>query len=209
MSAVIWYKKIPFIILICPIEYSTFVIPHWGTKKDNMEIQTKLVYKSRETVIDENGEIKLETETKGFPVEREPDYVKLYLHDLVRLNGLPKSSENLMLALAQMMTKGNIVALYMPIKKRLAVMLNTSVSNIDKGIKMLVKAKMLIRQDRGLYIIDPYLVGRGKWDDVKKLRISLEYSPEYGRRVVEAGLPRQPELPFDQTDALPGQGWED
>jgi len=59
-------------------------------------------------------------------------------------------------------------------------------SNIEKIIGVYVKRGVLIRKDRGIYLFNPYLFGRGKWQDVNKIRLSISYEP--GVREVTAEI---------------------
>ena len=53
---------------------------------------------------------------------------------------------------------------------------------VDQHITKLVKAGLLARKDKGMYIANPNLFGKGRWTDVKKIRMSVEYS-EDGRLI--------------------------
>jgi hypothetical protein len=39
-----------------------------------------------------------------------------------------------------------------------------------------------MRKDKGMYIANPSLFGKGKWNDIKEIRMSISYS-EDGRMI--------------------------
>lgn len=108
--------------------------------------------------------------------EKEPPYVKLYLEDIGRLNGLSKSEQKLVNALVFNMGFNNVVPSYKPVKEMIAEKIGVSYNTVDKGIKTLFKKGILVRKARGFYIMDPQLFGRGSWNDVKKIRMIVDYN---------------------------------
>ena len=47
---------------------------------------------------------------------------------------------------------------------------------IDQHITKLVKSGLLSRKDKGMYIANPNLFGKGKWQDIKAIRMQFEYN---------------------------------
>ena len=73
-------------------------------------MENKKIYQTEtKTIIDhQTGEIiQTEHNQKGF-VEKEPDYVKLYLQDIARLNNLPPSTSSLMTLIIRSMGYNNL-----------------------------------------------------------------------------------------------------
>jgi hypothetical protein len=144
------------------------------------------VIKNNEMVINTDGELLYQERTTNFPVGNEPPYFKVYtdliddLSNLVRLN---QSEKAIFLSLAKNMSFNNTVVLLKPIKE--IIMRETGISSINtinKGIDNLFKRGFLIRQARSVYLVNPNLVGKGKWEDNKALRLTIEYS-ESGRDI--------------------------
>jgi hypothetical protein len=133
----------------------------------------------------ETGEITKETKHQISFVEREPDYIKLYISDILRLTDIPKGSNDIMLAMLKRMTYNNDIALFAPVKREIANELGLKEITISKAIELFAKKSIILRKDRGLYIINPYFFGRGKWEDIKKVRLQIEYSKE-GRMILKA-----------------------
>jgi hypothetical protein len=147
------------------------------TKRISQEITSQ-------SVNNETGEIIKEVKHQVAYVEREPDYVKLYISDIFRLTDVPKSSNDIMLAMLKRMTYNNDIALFAPVKREIAKELGLKEVTISKAIELFVKKSIFLRKDRGLYIINPYFFGRGKWEDIRKIRLQIEYSKE-GRMILK------------------------
>lgn len=140
--------------------------------------------KTIETVNEDTGEIiNSITEINSFTYETEPEYVKLYLKDIGKLNDLSPASNNVLLELIRSMGYNNVVPVYMPIKKMIALKLNISIHAVNKAIKQFHSKGLFIRAARGLYIADPELFGKGKWSDIKKLRLIVEYQKDGTKKI--------------------------
>ena len=65
--------------------------------------------------------------------------------------------------------------------------------------------KILYRVDRGIYRFNPYLFGRGDWQDVARLRLEIKYDEIQGRTFqtnvdyTEQKQPAADERPADTT----------
>lgn len=136
-------------------------------------------------IINEDSEI-VNVNTSTIYVEREPDYIKLYISDLFRLNDIPRASNSILFEILKRMTFNNDIALFAPIKREIASELSCSEVTIKKAIELFTEKKLLIRKDRGLYILNPNVFGKGKWENIKKIRLSLEYSSD--GRVVQTEI---------------------
>jgi hypothetical protein len=135
-------------------------------------------------VTDFNGEIHKEIQSQTIQVEREPDYVKLYISDILRLKDIPKSGNEILLAMLKRMTYNNDIALYAPVKREIAKELKLKEVTISKAIELFTEKSILLRKDRGLYIINPYFFGRGKWEEIKKIRLQIIYTKENQDRMI-------------------------
>lgn len=150
-------------------------------KSERKRISQEIV---SQIVNSDTGEIDQEVKHQVSYVEREPDYVKLYISDIIRLTDLPKSSNDILLAILKRMTYNNDIALFAPVKREIAKELELKEITISKAIELFVKKSILLRKDRGLYIINPYFFGRGKWEDIRKIRLQVDYSKN-GRMILK------------------------
>jgi hypothetical protein len=136
------------------------------------------------------GEIS-QTENKSiFQIDKEPDYVKLYVRDIIRLNDLAPSQGHVLMAMLQSMGYNNIIPAYASIKKIMCRDLGISMNTLNKAIDHLYKKNILIRIDRGMYVADPDLFGRGTWGDIKEIRMMITYTKE-GKKVIKSDVDKE------------------
>lgn len=149
-----------------------------------------IVQQVESTVINEHGELIEQSSSTVFNVGAEPDYIKLYLEDILYLNDLQANQSSLLYQLLSYMTYGNEIILNSTIKKRIAEKLGTSMQVIDNNLSKYVKANILERVGRGTYLANPYLFGKGSWKDISAKRnanihLDIKYSSknEKGREI--------------------------
>jgi hypothetical protein len=146
--------------------------------------ERKIIQRNNVQILDENGVVKEENKTTIFSIGREPDYVKIYLNDILRLNDIPKSSNAILLAILRRMTYDNDIALFAPVKRQIAKELDIKEVTISKAIELFVEKSILFRKDRGLYLINPYFLGKGRWEEISSVRLQVIYSKE-GRMILK------------------------
>lgn len=139
-------------------------------KRISQEITTQMV--------DENGVLTKELKHQLSYVEREPDYVKLYIGDILRLKDIPRSGNEILLAILKRMTYNNDIALFAPVKREIANELKIKEITVSKAIELFTLKSILLRKDRGLYLINPYFFGIGRWEKIKEIRMQIVYSSE-------------------------------
>ncbi|MDB0600239.1 replication/maintenance protein RepL (plasmid) [Tenacibaculum maritimum] len=156
-------------------------------KKNISQVQSVETY-------DENGElISSDNKVTSFSYETEPEYIKLYLSDIGKLNGLSPASNKVLLELIKSMSYNNVIPVYMPIKKMIANKLGITTHSVEKAVKTFYKKGLFIRAARGVYIADPNLFGKGKWTDIKKLRLVVEYDKD-GTKKLSSNLSEELQL---------------
>lgn len=152
---------------------------------------------SKETIIqsvDTNtGEILEQKSTNSYYVEREPDYIKMYIDDITRLNDLPNGLSPILMELVRQMGYNNVIPAYKPIKMMICNRLNISLNYLDKSIQRLHQKGILIRIHRGIYVADPNLFARGRWEDIRNLRLVVEYNQD-GTKKLKSNLPEEIQL---------------
>jgi len=138
----------------------------------------------------EDGEVIQSTKQDVAMFEKEPPYVKVYLEDIGRLNGLNGAEQKLVNELVFNMGYNNIVPSYKPVKEMIAAKIGVAYNTLETAIKELYKKGILIRKARGLYIMDPHLFGRGSWKDVQKIRMVIDYNPD-GTKTINTEISKQ------------------
>lgn len=119
-----------------------------------------------------------ERKTYKVKIEQEPDFVKLYLKDICKLNNIPKTSSKLLNVLLRYSSYENKVLLPSGIKKEIVKELETTMGTLDNALSKLVKSEIIARESKGVYKLNPYIFGRGKWQDIKKIRATWSYGEE-------------------------------
>jgi len=140
-----------------------------GQKQIKQEVLT--------TQVNHEGEVIHQTNTTVFSVGKEPNYIKLYMADICYMKDMPKTHHPILQALLGYIHWGtNELVLNASIKKRISESLNIKMNTLDKAILGFVKAEILLRQDLGVFIFNPYLFGSGHWDDIQEIRMNIAYN---------------------------------
>lgn len=127
----------------------------------------------------ETGTVILEdTKIQSFSIDKEPDYVKLYLEDISRLKDIPQGMNKVLFELMKSVTYSGIVMAYKPVKQIMCRNMGISMNYLNKCIDEFYKKGILIRYARGVYIADPNLFAKGSWKDIKNLRLVIEYGKD-------------------------------
>ena len=86
-----------------------------------------------------------------------------------------------------------MIVLLKPIKEMIAMELNISLNTLERAIVVLAKENILIRTHQSIYVVDPNLFGKGKWEDIKEIRLSITYSAN-GKKQIQSNVTRAKQL---------------
>lgn len=128
---------------------------------------------------------------KHFTVEREPDYVKLYLQGILLYSDCPQWQNKVLHSLLKRINYQNEISLPVGYKREIVKELGISMSSLNNAISAFIRTKLLIRKDVGVYLANPHLFGRGEWKDIRKLRLTVEFS--------EQGVQMEGEISKDES----------
>jgi hypothetical protein len=140
------------------------------------------VVKDTQVVITTSGEIKDVKQHLSIPTGDEPPYYKLYLEDIGKVVGLAPAERIVWDCLCSHMQFGNIVVLIKPIKEMIVKETGKKFETVRAAIKSLVAKGLLIPKERAVYMINPNYAARGKWQDIKALRLTIDYNTQ-GRSI--------------------------
>lgn len=133
----------------------------------------------KETHVNDAGEVIDQWSASFYSVGREDDYIKLYIErGLVMLKGITKGQAAIFLALTAYMTyaqDGQLVYVNASMKRAIAKEVGCEMDTVTQAIKKFCSKGILRRIDRGCYEVNPYIVGRGKWSDIVKLRTIVDW----------------------------------
>jgi len=154
----------------------------------------------REYINPTTGEIVRDLKISKKKRSDEPSYIKLYIKDLCKLNDIPKTGNDVLNELLALTDYKNEIVLNGGVKDRILKSLKIKKGSLDNNISKLTKHQIIMRVARGIYTLNPNLFGRGKWEDIKKLRIEWEYSSK-GREVkkVETDTHEQTTIDFEEV----------
>ena len=160
----------------------------------------KITTRVTEIVDRKTGEI-LYDEGTTVSFEREPDYVKLYLNDISRLMNLTVSGHRTFFALLRKMNFDCEIILTTSVRKEMVEGLVMPNNTFKHSIMDLVDAGILFRKANNHYLVNPKLIARGSWADIRKIVLTISYS-EDGRMIqTEFQGQGQPRIPFPEDNA--------
>ena len=133
----------------------------------------------------DSGELKKENTVYVRRAEAEPNYIKLYVDDISSLKDLRPKTGSLMFELLQMMPYDNLIVLNKFLKEKIAKNINSSLQTVNEGIAILIRKEIILRKARGTFLMNPKYFGRGSWQDIKSLRLSIEYDFMKGTKKME------------------------
>lgn len=143
-----------------------------------------ITYESIERNIDtETGEVKELKTIQTVKVDKEPDFIKLYLNTVCVFKGLSQSATPVLFEFCKYMTyannaDGQIIMINSYIKEKISEELNLSVKRINQVLTSIIKSGIFkrIENKRGIYIVNPYIIGKGEWKDIKELRANFNFN---------------------------------
>lgn len=146
------------------------------------------IYQSIETSeFNNNGKLVSKRANHTLSWGNEPPYIKLYLQDILYLTDIPNKHESVLYQLLKRITyageeNGMEVVVNSSLKRRIAKELGfKNIGSISNALTDLVKGKILIRKDVGIYQFNPYFFGKGDWQDISRLRLEINYDEIKGR----------------------------
>lgn len=145
--------------------------------KKHMEGLNKrsITYQETAATINEDGEM-LEQNFKTISKAKEDDFIKLYLSDIGFFHRLQPNQQELLYHFLQKMTYDNLIVINKTIKEMIAKESGKSYRTVENALTRYVDTGILLRQGRGVYIANPYLFGKGRFEDIQKIRMEVVYT---------------------------------
>ncbi len=110
----------------------------------------------------------------------EPEYIKIYLKDILYLSDMPEGYTKIVYKIlqeAKWASEGMRVTVNSGVKRLMCRDLGIkSVQTISNALSKLTKAEILMRIETGVYALNPHLFGKGDWRDIEKLRLNVDYN---------------------------------
>lgn len=148
------------------------------------------------TVNEDNEILNKETQYRtSYRVE--DNYTKLYANETEFLIGMPMRCMNVLLLLikeSDYANRGGFILLPSGVKEAMCKKLDMKrLSSFDNVLTELVKGKVLIREGRGIYRLNPFIFGKGAWTDVVDMREQYKelYEETHNKRFTDYVPPRK------------------
>ena len=138
-------------------------------------------YEVHESIDKETGKVNRREEKKVVRIPQEEDYIKVYIKHINYIANIGNKYNSLIYQLMSYMNYRNDIVLVAAIKKEIAKELGLTLNTINRYITQLVEKDILIRKDIGMYILNPYFYGKGKYKDILELREELEINIKYDK----------------------------
>lgn len=144
-----------------------------------------IVRQTKTTKISEIGEI-IETEKEQIiNFQKTDDFIMTFTKDLGYLKNLSKGEIVLFFGLLQIVNNHNEIILNAGIKKRMSENFDIKIESINVLLSQLVKKQMILKTDEmGVYLLNVFLFGKGKWSDIKKMRMLIEWDFKEKKKTV-------------------------
>lgn len=135
-----------------------------------------------EHVITQEGEV-VQSKTV-YKTQTEPEYVKLYIDCILTVKGLRKGLNPIFLAFLPYMSYadingqggGQVIFVNKAMKDIIAKSLNLGIDSINKALSEFTKAGIFKRLTVGTYQVNPNIVGKGEWKDIKNIRATFDFA---------------------------------
>ncbi len=144
-----------------------------------------IVRQTKTTKINEVGEI-IETEKEQIiNFQKTDDFIMTFTKDLGYLKNLSKGEIVVFFGLLQIVNNNNEIILNSGIKKRISENFDIKLESINVLLSQLVKKNMIIKtEEMGVYLLNVFLFGKGKWTDIKKMRMLIEWDFKEKKKTV-------------------------
>lgn len=154
-----------------------------GVTRINQETNTVTDMRTGEAV----SETKTTSTVINFPAE--PPYIKMYIRDLCRIQGVGDADQALLRHLLARLDFDGYVTLSPRSKESICASLGVTAKTFRNRLTRLVSADIIKGACRNEYQVNPKFFARGKWKDVcaqkdrYELDISISYSEAGGRQI--------------------------
>lgn len=146
--------------------------------------QRKAIYEKVNQITDiSTGEVLREETEVVMTKDTEPEYIKLYLDCICTFKGLNKALSPILVAFCSYMTWADskhdrqVIFMNSYTKEHVAEDVGVSVDRVNQALRAITKADIFrkIKGKRGVYEVNPYIIAKGKWTDIKKLRANFDF----------------------------------
>lgn len=154
--------------------------------------RNKAFYIHEETVIDQTtGEILNSTEKTIKKVSTEPDFIKVYYETMMAFNKVHDIPVSFVLSLSKFLEWTNdgepqCTTINKRVKEIMSKDCSVNIRQIERYISKSVDNGLLFKTKyRGVYEVNPFMVAKGKWDSIRKLRANYDFVNGSWQRIIK------------------------
>jgi len=108
--------------------------------------------------------------------QSEPPFIKLYLQDISRLNGLSNGESNVLYEFVKLIDYENRIQLSKYIKEDIANnKLNCSIKLIEKTLYQCINKGIFMKLGSNTFLANPNIFGKGEWKNILKVVMTISY----------------------------------
>lgn len=154
-----------------------------------------VIYEEREKVNNETGEVVRETTTITRTKSDEPPFAKFYIDGWLAFRQISSVNHKFLFELMPFTSyadAGQVLSLTSYQKRLIGKKLNwkeeSVLNRFNHELRKLTQAGVLKKIERSTYIVNPDLIGKGDWKDIRRLRVTFNldtgeiyhnYAPEW------------------------------
>ncbi|AHE95197.1 hypothetical protein E3U40_06360 [Campylobacter fetus subsp. venerealis] len=144
-----------------------------------METKIKIDRNTREIINNETGEVILTETDSVYRVPQTPDFVMAFTQDMSFISNISGGASKLLFGILSLINRSNEIYIVKEVKEKLSEITGLKFSSISVLVSELHKKNVIIKKNAekrsSAYVINPYYFGKGKWVNVNKLRMIVEY----------------------------------
>lgn len=149
-----------------------------------MPKEKKAIYEKVNQITDlSTGEVISEVKEVVKMQEKEPDYIKLYLDCVCTFKGLNKALSPILVAFCSYMTwadskhEKQVIFMNKYTKNAVANDVGVTIDRVNQALRDIAKSDIFrkIEGSRGVYEVNPFIIARGQWSDIKTLRANFDF----------------------------------
>lgn len=121
-------------------------------------------------------------------VPQTPDFVMTFTQDIGFIANISSAASKLLFGILVKIDRANEIILVKETKEIIAEMVGLKTSTVSKLVTELYQAKVLLKKNNnsrsGVYVLNPYFFGKGRWVNINKLRMLVEYDFKNSKKTV-------------------------
>lgn len=184
----------------------------------------RTLYQETTITTDINGNIKEEIARKLIRTTPEDDYIKIYVRFIGAIANLPPTANPILNCLLRRMsyaTSNQEVVINSRLIDLICKEIGISIANYYKQFRMLVNHGILFSEESvksnntkyrfcDIFYFNPYIFGKGSWQDIKEIRASITLNEEGMNLITEKSDTIDNSLPMPTNQqTLLGINWEE